>query len=398
MSTSRKDPLRAARKNEHIEYALQQRGIFGESRVETDFPVAASAGGAPVTDTGFSEMRNDFDDIEFMHHALSAVSVEKVDIGVRVGEWRWPVPFYINGMTGGTERADRINAVLAEAARETGVPLATGSCSIALDDASCRPGFRAVRKLNPDGFVLANLGADRPAGDALKAVELLQADALQLHLNAVQESVMPEGTRDFSAWQDSLAALVEASPVPVIVKEVGNGLSVKTLRQLAALNVELADVAGVGGTSFARIENARRPLGEYGFMDGFGQSAAACLVDASREEGAMQLLASGGVRGPLDVVRCLALGARAAGAAGVFLAAAAGGDVARVVRLVESWREGVRMLFALLGAEGAAGLLRSEILVRGRLREFALLRGVDVCAFGRSRVNGFTGFNVSGEG
>ncbi|MFV0433772.1 MAG: type 2 isopentenyl-diphosphate Delta-isomerase [Leucobacter sp.] len=344
--------VRAARKDDHLRLAAESRAA--------------------------ARPRNEFDDLEFLHHALDGVDAHLVDLSVRVDRWRWPLPLYINGMTGGTELTERVNRELAIAARETGIPMASGSVSIALDDPDAVRSFAVIREENPDGFVMANLGAGSSPERAKRAVELLGANALQLHLNPVQETVMPEGTRDFSRWPELLEQLVAASPVPVIVKEVGFGLSRRTLERLAQIGVRVADVSGSGGTDFVRIENSRRAAEAqpcFGFFDGFGQSAPACLLDAP--EGGPQLLASGGVRHPLDVVKALALGARAVGVAGAFLDAVLAGGAESLVRVIRDWREQTTELFALLGATRAEKLSATDVLVRGRLGEFCRLRGID---------------------
>ncbi|WP_336659951.1 type 2 isopentenyl-diphosphate Delta-isomerase [Leucobacter sp. USHLN153] len=358
------DESRAARKDEHVDLALLQRGD--------------------------AAAHNEFDDLDFVHQALDGVDAERVDLGVRIafrsgeqhaaGEWRWETPFYVNGMTGGTERTTRINRELAIAARETGLPMACGSVSVALDDADAARGFGVIRQENPDGFVMANLGVGRPASDAPRAVELLGANALQVHVNAVQETAMPEGSRDFSSWLSSVERLSAASPVPVIVKEVGFGLSRSALRRLADIGVGIADVAGRGGTDFLKIENARRVAGEYAMLTGFGQSALASLLDAPAD--APTLLASGGVRTPFDVVKALAAGAQAVGVAGSFLAAIGHdgepGGAERLIALVEDWKLRTRALYALLGAATRDELLRTDLIIRGRLREFCADRGVNL--------------------
>lgn len=348
------DLHRAARKDDHVRLAEEQQ---------------------------LTRPPSEFDDLEFVHHALGGVSADEVDLSVQVHRWRWATPFYVNGMTGGTDLTARINRELAVAARETGMPMACGSVSIALDDPDAARGFTVIREENPDGFVLANLGAGRSGEDAVRAVELLGADALQLHLNAVQETAMPEGSRDFSQWRRSVAEVVAASPVPVVVKEVGFGLSRSTLEVLTDLGVEVADVSGRGGTDFLSIENARRDLSagpDYSVLSGFGQSALACLLDAPDD--APVLLASGGVRNPFDVVKALACGARAVGVAGTFLKAVLDGGAETLVPLVRAWTEQTAAILALLGARTPAELDRTDLLVRGRLGEFCRLRGVDLVA------------------
>lgn len=324
--------------------------------------------------------RNAFDDVEIVHHALGAIDVASVRLETEVAGIPWSAPFFINGMTGGSAGTEAVNRALAVAARETGLPIASGSVGVALDAPQFASSFRVLRDENPDGIVIANLGAGRHPDDALRAIELLRADALQVHLNAVQELVMPEGAREFSAWPTLIERIVEVSPVPVIVKEVGFGLSRRTLLQLRDLGVRVADVSGTGGTDFARIENARRERDDFGFLAGYGQSAVECLADARGT--VPTLLASGGVRTPLDVVKALALGARAVGVAGTFLRAALAGET-RIVEVTRAWRDQVAQLLALLGATEPAGLGETDLLLRGRVREFCDLRGIDAGAFAR---------------
>lgn len=348
--TTGKDTSRAARKDDHVRLASAQ---------QTEAP-----------------RRTDFDDLEFVHHALSGTSPDRVDLSVHLGDWTWPTPFYVNGMTGGTETTGKINRDLAIAAAETGLPMACGSMSVALDDAEAAKGFTVIREENPHGFVMGNLGAGRSADDALRAVELLSADALQIHINPVQETAMPEGTRDFSDWVRGLEQIVATCPVPVIVKEVGFGLSARTLGLLESIGVAFADVSGAGGTDFLRIENSRSPAEDFSMLTGFGQSALACLLDAPTA--APTLLASGGVRNPYDVVKALACGARAVGVAGTFLQAVLDGGAQGLIDVVNTWQTQTKALFALLGAERAEDLTRTDLLTRGRLGEFARLRGIDV--------------------
>lgn len=359
------EPERAVRKDDHVRLAAQQREMQAPPHTE-------------------------FDDLDFMHHALAGIDVSLVDLSTSFEGLRWSLPFYVNGMTGGTDWTTRINRELAIAARETGIAMACGSVSVALDHPEAVAGFSVIREENPDGFVMANIGVGRSADDAIRAVDLLQADALQLHINAVQETAMPEGSCDFSSWQRSVEQIVRAAPVPVIVKEVGFGLSRETLLRLAELGVTIADVSGKGGTDFLRIENARhnastqRAGADFSMLSGFGQSALACLLDAPAHGPA--LLASGGVRQPFDVVKALASGAHAVGVAGSFLEPVLAGGAEALVAVIERWRSQTASILALLGTARPAELARTDLLVRGQLAEFCRLRGVDVSALAtRSR-------------
>ncbi|MYM18898.1 type 2 isopentenyl-diphosphate Delta-isomerase [Brevibacterium sp. 5221] len=357
---------RGARKDDHVRLAGQQ----------WEPGAAGPAGGRDA----------EFDELEFVHHALTGVSLERVDLGVELFGRHLAAPFYINGMTGGTERTARLNRELAAAAAQTGTAMACGSMSIALEDPAAARAFTVIREENPTGLVMANLGAGRSPDDARRAVDMLGADALQLHVNAVQETVMPEGAPALSEWLAGIEAIVAASEVPVLVKEVGFGLSPRTLAQLAGIGVEWADVSGRGGTDFLAIENERRPGRDFAYLTGFGQSAPAALLDAAAHRAEfpdLALLASGGVRSPLDVVRSLALGARAVGVAGAFLRAVVSGGAEELGGLIRAWRRQTAELAALLGAQGPDGLLRTDVLVRGRLREYCELRGIDARAYAR---------------
>ncbi len=321
---------------------------------------------------------NGFDDVQFLHHALDGIDAAQVSLEVEVAGARWAQPFYINAMTGGSAATGRINAQLAAAAAETGTALASGSVSIALDHPELAPSFQVIRQENPHGFVFANVGVERSPDDARRAVDLVAADALQVHLNAAQETVMPEGSRSFSSWERTLTRILDAVEVPVVVKEVGFGLSARTLSRLHALGVEYADVSGRGGTDFVRIENARRRGQDFGYLAGWGQSAVQSLLDAPSP--APVLLASGGVRSPLDVIRALALGARAVGVSGSFLRVVTTGGAEALTDHLRQWQDHCVAVLALLGAHAPAALRQTDVLVTGDSAEFARLRGVDLSA------------------
>jgi isopentenyl-diphosphate Delta-isomerase len=337
------------RKDEHVRLAVeQQRGRAG---------------------------RSPFDDVAFVHHALAGIDRDQVSPATSFAGLTWPVPVYINAMTGGSEMTGAINRNLAIAARETGVPIATGSMSRYFADPSTAGTFSVLRRENPDGFVMANINATASVDDARRAVDLLEANALQIHLNSVQETVMPEGDRSFGSWAPRIEEIAAAVGVPVIVKEVGFGLSRETVALLERLGVAAADVSGRGGTDFARIENDRRDLDDYSYLDGWGQSTPACLLD--NQEAGIPLLASGGVRNPLDVARALALGAVAVGSSGGFLRTLLDGGVPALVARITTWLDQLAALMTALGARTPAALAGCDLLIGGALRAFCADRGVE---------------------
>jgi len=319
--------------------------------------------------------RNQFDEVSFVHHALAGIDRPDVSLATDFAGVSWQAPLYINAMTGGSVKTGAINRDLATAARETGLAIASGSMHAYFKDPSCAGTFRVLREENPDGFVIANVNATASVDNARRAIDLIEANALQIHLNTAQETPMPEGDRSFGSWPGQIERIAAKVDVPVIVKEVGNGLSRQTILALPNLGVRIADVSGRGGTDFARIENGRRELRDYAFLHGWGQSTAACLLDA--QDAGLPLLASGGVRNPLDVARALALGASAVGSSGGFLRTLIDGDVSALISQISTWLDQLAALQTMLGARTPADLTRCDLLIHGGLRDFCTDRGID---------------------
>ncbi|MFE5853492.1 type 2 isopentenyl-diphosphate Delta-isomerase [Streptomyces sp. NPDC056500] len=348
--------MTTTRKDDHVRLAVAQH-------TEPAPHAVAGAGHNPA------QAANAFDDVRFVHHALAGIDREHIDLRTHIAGHTWPTPLYINAMTGGSARTGEINRDLAIAARETGLAMATGSMSPYLKDPDTAATFTPVRTLNPDGFVMANLNPNATPEQALRAVGLIGADALQIHLNTVQETVMPEGDRSFGHWPANIEAITRTVGVPVIVKEVGFGLSGRTVERLADLGVAAADVAGNGGTDFARIENGRREHGDYAYLHGWGLSTPAALLDA-RSHG-LPLLASGGIRHPLDAARALALGARAVGVSGVFLTTLVTRGTDALIEQITTWLDQLAALMTLLGAPTPTALSSCDLQLVGNLHTFA---------------------------
>ncbi|MDN5979850.1 type 2 isopentenyl-diphosphate Delta-isomerase [Bifidobacterium mongoliense] len=325
------------------------------------------------------EGANAFDDLRFIHHALHGVSVSQVDTSVRVCGGQWMQPFYINAMTGGSARTGEINRALAHVAGETGVAMASGSQHAALRDPALTPTFTVIRE-QTTGFVFANIGPTVSPDQAVEAVRMLHADALQIHINLAQEIIMPEGDRDFSTWPDRIRAIAQAVDVPVVVKEVGFGMSRATVRELAVLGITTVDVSGRGGTDFGVIENARRSQGDFSALGQWGQSTALCLLESLQgpDPVGIDVLASGGVRNPLDVVKALALGARAVGVSGHFLGVLDREGERGLAAEIGRWAAEIRSIMALLGARTVGELGDTDLFVDGLTARHADLLGVDV--------------------
>jgi isopentenyl-diphosphate delta-isomerase len=306
------------------------------------------------------------EEVQLLHEALPELSAADVDPGISLFGRRLAAPIYIAGMTGGTERAGAINRALAAAAQKAGFGFGLGSQRAMWTDPALAASYR-VRDEAPDVALLGNVGVvqARTMGPAAvgELVDAVGADALCVHLNAAQELVQDEGDRDFRGGLDAIAALVEALRVPVVVKETGCGFGPATLARLRAAGVEWVDASGAGGTTWTGVESLRgsarqRALGSV--LREWGIPTAASIAYARRA--GLSTLASGGIRSALDVVRALALGARAAGMALPFLRAYENGGANALSAFCEELTEGVRALLLLSGAarpEQLAGVPRA---------------------------------------
>ncbi len=272
----------------------------------------------------------------FTHCCLPELDWNEVDISTSFLGKQLGAPLLISSMTGGTEFAGIINQRLAKVAQKYKLAMGVGSQRVAVENPDVGGTF-AVRSLAPDILLFANLGAVQlnyqyGLDQCLRAIDLLQADALILHLNPLQESVQTKGDKNFRGLLDKIAILCSKLPVPVIAKEVGNGISATIAQKLIAAGVAAIDVAGAGGTSWAKVESERakdpmqRRLGAT-FTD-WGIPTAECIANVRAIAPDIPLIASGGLRNGLDVGKAIALGADIAGLALPFLQAAAESEAA----------------------------------------------------------------------
>lgn len=324
---------------------------------------------------------SDFDHLTFVHHSLPQINVSDVSLATSFAGFELDVPFYINGMTGGSAWTADINEKLATVAKATGLAMATGSVSSALKHPETIPSYDIVRQVNPDGLIFANLGAEHPVENGKKAVSLLSANAIQIHVNAPQEMIMPEGSRTFIDWQQSIKEMVAHVGVPVIVKEVGFGMSRETLQQLTEIGVTTIDISGHGGTNFATIENARREKSEYHFLADWGQSTVVSLLEAQPFVTSHDILASGGIRTALDITKALALGAKACGISGQLLELVQTYGVTETIATVNLWKEQIRTIMTLLGCRTITELQQTDLILTGPVKDWCFARQIDVTSF-----------------
>lgn len=319
---------------------------------------------------------NDFDAIRLLHSSIVTIRPEEVDLSTEILGLKLSVPFYINAMTGGSEKTKKINHDLAIIARETGLMMATGSVSAALKDPSVADSYTIVRKVNPHGLILGNMGAGRTSEDAKKIMELLQADGLQIHLNVPQELVMPEGDHDFHEWPQNIQQTIQTLNVPVIIKEVGFGMTRETLQQLQALGAQAIDVSGRGGTSFSQIENARRKKRELTYLDDWGQSTVVSLLEAQSVTN-LTLLASGGIRDAYDIFKALCLGAKAVGISAAILDQLMSDGIESTIAMIEDWKIQLHRLYLMTNKATTAELSHNPIILSGAPKEWCQARGIN---------------------
>ena len=295
-------------------------------------------------DVQYRQTTNGLERYHFIHQALPDLNLEEIDLSTSFFGKPLRAPLLISSMTGGADEADRINQTLAAAAQATGIAMGLGSQRAAIEDESLAYSYQ-VRRAAPGIPLFANLGAIQlnytyTIDQCRRAVEMIQADALILHLNALQEAVQSGGNTNWKDLLTKIEKICRAIGVPVIAKEVGFGISEDAARQLASAGVSAIDVAGSGGTSWSAVEARRAPssflrnLAET-FWD-WGIPTATSLENVQRAAPKVLRIASGGIRDGLEAAKCIALGASLVGYASPMLKLADRG--------VESTIEGIKLL------------------------------------------------------
>lgn len=307
---------------------------------------------------------NDFDKIRFVHHSFPEIDYQDIDIKTRILSLEMEQPFFINAMTGGSEWTKKINESLGIIARETNLAIASGSLSLAIDNPKYISSFSILRKTNPHGLIFANIGAGRTVDDAKKAIEIIEADALQIHVNAPQELIYQDGDRHFSSWLKNIEAIVKSVEIPIMVKEVGFGMSQKTIKQLIDIGVKIIDVSGRGGTNFAKIENNTN---RFYYLEDFGQSTVKSLLDSKSYQHQATFIASGGIRNPLDIVKSLALGAKAVGVSGKILHLLLNYGIDKTIKEIINWKEELKIIMTLLGKQQVDDLVTTDLIISREL-------------------------------
>ncbi len=320
-------------------------------------------------DVGFKHVSTGLERYRFTHCAMPDLDLEDVDTSVTLLGKRLAAPLIISSMTGGTPEAWKINRRLAEAAQSAGIGMGLGSQRAAIENPALADTYR-VRQVAPDILLLANLGAVQlnygyGPDECRRAVEMVEADGLILHLNPLQEALQPEGNTRFAGLLDNIGAVCRTLEVPVIVKEVGWGISEWVARRLASVGVAAIDVAGAGGSSWSQVEmyRAKDELQRQvaaAFAD-WGIPTAESLLMALRGAPELLTIASGGIRDGIQIAKSIALGATACGAAGPFLHTASK-SIEAVTDLVTVLVTQLRVAMFAAGAADIQNLQRTPLV------------------------------------
>ena len=322
--------------------------------------------------------QNGFQDVRLLHHCLPDLALTEISLATSIGKQTLAHPLIINALTGGAQDVAHLNERLAVLARETQSVLAVGSQYAAVEEPELEETFRVVRRHLPQGAVWANVGAHATPAQAVMAVEMLGAEALQLHLNVAQELFMAEGDRDFRGYRDNITAICSAVSVPVIVKEVGCGMQREAAEILLNCGAAALDVGGCGGTNFIAIEAQRRNVSLAEDLLSWGIPTACSLLEAGsvvQQQGA-SLIASGGVRTALEIVKAVALGADAVALAAPALRMVWSGDLEAAVGQWQALLMQVRQLLLLSGCSCIEELQKSPVILTGLVESWAEQRGL----------------------
>jgi len=276
------------------------------------------------------------------YNSVPRFGLDTLDTSTTICNKKWQFPFFINAITAGGEECNKINQDFMEVSKACGIEFFPGSYSPALKDKNDEAAY-------PKGYSI-NLGLDKDPNLILDAIEKTKAQYIQLHTNPLQEIVMPEGDHNFESWLSTLTEVSKKSPIPVILKETGFGMNEETIKLAINLNLAAVDVSGMGGTNFARIENGRRE-DKSTYLENIGYTTAESLEFAAPYRDKIDIIASGGIRNPLDVVKCLALGAKAVGVSKTFLEILVNDGKEALIDEIEKWKKELKFLMILMNAK-----------------------------------------------
>lgn len=355
---------RAQRKLDHIKYAVS------------------------LGDKGGSK----FEDVNFLHNCLTSVRPKDVELGTEICGIKLTSPIFIDAVTGGTPAVTEINRSLAKVAGITDIPMAVGSQYGAVHGGGDFKSYAVVREANPEGIFFANVSALATAEEVAAAVDMIDAAAVEIHLNVAQELLMPEGDKDFAFLLRNLRTLREKITVPVIIKETGCGMAAEQIEQLKNWGFTCFNTGGRGGTSFTAIEAARSGSAEADIFSDWGIPSCWSLIDVVEAVSESDsVIASGGIRSGFDVAKCLALGADCTAISGGVLQMLMGEarfdkgvsaehivseeNIYRAVDFIKGIKEEIRKIMVLTSCKEIKDLRRIPLIYTGETVDFMNCRG-----------------------
>ena len=343
---NRSNDITSRRKKEHLELSLS-------------------------SDVSFKSKSNGFEYYDFIHDAATEVELDKINFETKFFKKKIYYPFLISCMTGGTKQAENINAKLAIAAEELKIPIGVGSQRQALENKKFRNTYDIIRKNAKSVPVLGNLGAAElvrlKSFDPIKLlIDLIEADVFVIHLNPLQELIQKEGTPNFKGLLKSLQQLIKEINVPVIIKEIGAGISANASVKLLDTGVKGIDVAGAGGTSWAAIEILRNKSKTNDYFWDWGLPTSSCLKENMKlkKDYKFALIGSGGINSAIDAAKALALGADYVASARTILKELDRNGIEGVKSLITDWFETIKKIMYLTGSNSLIELRKNKILRR----------------------------------
>lgn len=329
------------------------------------------------------------DDVRIVHNPLPELNLEDVILETEFCGRRVRTPLVITGMTGGHPEVARINEHLASIAEEYGLIMGVGSQRAGIEDPSLSYTYRVAREKAPSTFIIANLGAPQLSKgygveEAKRAVEMIDADAIAIHLNPAQEAFQKEGDPYYANVITRIVEIADGLNAPVIVKETGTGLSYEVVRELYNLGVKCFDVSGLGGTNWVKVEVVRsslrgeKPLPAGPMADYWGNPTATAIVEARQAAPGGYLVGSGGIRTGLDAGKIIALGADVAGIALPALKVLLKSGYHKLKEYIEGALYQLKTVLYLTGSRRPVDLWRTPIIITGKLREELDMRGIDI--------------------
>ena len=325
-------------------------------------------------------------DITFIHNSLPEMAVSDISLKTTLCDIALEHPLIINALTGGNDAVTAINEKLAVIAVETAAPMAVGSQYGAVKTHDAPDSFKIVRKINPNGIILANLSAKAPIYFVEKAINMIEANILQIHLNPAQEFAMAEGDRDFTGYLKNIEQICRISPVPVIVKETGCGISKAIANKLIGCGVKGIDISGAGGTDFIAIEAARNSDDSLQPLFGWGIPTAVSVSDVYQvTKFQTSLIASGGIRTGLDMAKSLALGADACAMAGNIITMLLTKNSESVIQYLNDSLLTLKRVMLLVGSASITDLRKSPLLFTGKYLDYLEILGYNPILLAKSR-------------